>query len=86
MEHLRFDRHRLGDSMVGFPQFFGVANGSKVLEHQLYQKWNDMTIGEIIANDPDKLKADLMLIRMTNDNMEILWYLYTTYGIVRNLK
>jgi len=72
--------------MVGFPQFFGVANGSKVLEHQLYQKWNDMTIGEIIANDPDKLKADLMLIRMTNDNMEILWYLYTTYGIVRNLK
>ena len=72
--------------MVGFPQFFGVANGSKVLEHQLYQKWNDMTIGEIIANDPDKLKADLMLIRMTNDNMEILWYLYTTYDIVRNLK
>ena len=74
--------------MVGFPEFFDVPNGHKVLQHPLYLKWNTYTALEIEENLSDaiswkKVKDDLAGIMLTNDNMPIIWYLRNILNIAK---
>ena len=72
--------------MVGFPEFFDVPNGHKVLQHPLYLKWNTYTALQIEENESpliswERVKADLSTIMMTNDNMAIIWYMRNLLNI-----
>ena len=58
--------------MVGFPEYFHVPDGSKILKHPLYLKYNITNLGDI---NYDNVKADLAKVMATNDNMGIIWYL-----------
>ena len=58
--------------MVGFSEYFRVNEGSPILQHPLYLKYNTQNLGDI---DNDHLKMDLAKIMATNDNMGIIWYL-----------
>jgi len=57
---------------VGFPTYFHVPNGHKVLQHPLYLQFNQVRFEDL---DPDEIKTAINGIMMTNDNMAILWYL-----------
>ena len=74
--------------MVGFPEFFHVPNGHKVLQHPLYLKWNTYTALQIEENLSDaiswkKVKDVLVGIMLTNDNMPIIWYLRNLLNIAK---
>jgi len=58
--------------MVGFSEYFRVNEGSPILQHPLYLKYNTITIGDI---DKESVQNDLSNIMATNDNMGIIWYL-----------
>ena len=58
--------------MVGFSEYFRVNEGSPILQHPLYLKYNTTTIGDL---DRESIQNDLSNIMATNDNMGIIWYL-----------
>lgn len=58
--------------MAGFSEYFRVNEGSPILQHPLYLKYNTQNLGDIEINN---VKADLAKIMATNDNMGIIWYL-----------
>jgi len=65
--------------MVGFPEFFHVNAGHPVLEHPLYQKYNQQSIMSLMEiQNPINiltLEQDLCSIMLTNHNWPIIWYL-----------
>ena len=75
--------------MVGFPYFFHVPNGHKVLQHPLYLKYNVLSIEAIAQLDGGSGIKNLInamsLIMQTNDNMAILWYLRNLLKTAREL-
>ena len=75
--------------MVGFPYFFHVPNGSVVLQHPLYQRYNMLSIEEIAQLDGGQgfknLTNTMASIIQTNDNMPILWYLRNLYKTAKEL-
>jgi len=76
-------------SMNGYPYYFGVNDGAKVLKHPLYLKYNTLTLDEIIALDLGQgiknLQAEISSIMLTNDNMHILQYLGNIIQAFRNV-
>ena len=71
--------------MKGFPINFGVNAGDSVLQHPLYLKWNVRTISSIKSDDnAAALKADILGVMATNDNMPILWYLSSICRIIKD--
>ena len=70
--------------MAGFPYYFHVNDGSSILKHPLYIKWNIRTI-EYVYDNKAALKADIFQVMATNDNMAILWYLMSLYRTVGSL-
>ena len=58
--------------MAGFSEYFRVNEGSPILQHPLYLKYNTINIGSLEINN---VKTDLGKIMATNDNMGIIWYL-----------
>ena len=70
--------------MAGFPLNFGVNAGNSVLQHPLYLKYNTKTLSHINENKTT-LRADILAIMATNDNMPIIWYLTSLYRIVADL-
>jgi len=58
--------------MAGFSEYFRVNEGSPILQHPLYLKYNTITIGDI---DKEAVQNDLSDIMATNDNMGVIWYL-----------
>lgn len=58
--------------MAGFSEYFRVNEGSPILKHPLYLKYNTITIGDI---DKESVQNDLSNIMATNDNMGVIWYL-----------
>jgi len=76
--------------MVGFPYFFHVPNGHKVLQHPLYLKYNTLSLEAIAqlagGQGFKELENEMALIMQTNDNMPILWYLRTIQKTAKELK
>lgn len=68
--------------MVGFSEYFRVNEGSPILQHPLYLKYNITSIGDL---DKDSIQNDLSKIMATNDNMGIIWYLSNLIEAINRL-
>ena len=65
-----------------------MRDGSPILEHPLYLKYNGLTLKEITDTYYKKgiLQQDIGGIMATNDNMAVVWYLNYIFTVVRGLR
>jgi len=68
--------------MVGFSEYFRVNEGSPILQHPLYLKYNTINIGDL---EKESIQNDLSNIMATNDNMGIIWYLSNLIEAINRL-
>ena len=69
--------------MNGTPINWGpVAAGSKLLSHPVYQKWSYNVISQMDATAINNLKADLLKMRLDNDNADCISYLCWVLRVV----
>lgn len=75
--------------MEGFGTYFHVRDGSKILQHPLYLRYNVLTPQQIADEDLGQgyknLQTAMGGIMLTNDNMPILWYLRSILDIGKEL-
>ena len=68
--------------MAGFSEYFRVNEGSPILKHPLYLKYNTINIGTL---NLESIQNDLSNIMATNDNMGIIWYLSNLIEAINRL-